>query len=61
MTRKTHADPVDLSVERVAGALLEFARQDPALIGRRGPLPLSPSPPAEADHTLSDAIVAATA
>jgi hypothetical protein len=34
MTRKTHGDPFEPSVEQVARNLLEFARQEPSLIGR---------------------------
>lgn len=61
MTRKTHGDPFNLSVERVARTLLEFAREEPALVGRRGPLPVSPTHPTAAGHTSSDAIVAGRA
>jgi hypothetical protein len=45
MTRKTHDDPFDPSIEQVARALLEFARQEPALVGR---CLSTPRPPAEA-------------
>ena len=43
MTRKTHGDPFGPSIERVAQTLLAFAHQQPALVGRPGPMP-SPAP-----------------
>jgi hypothetical protein len=44
MTRKTHGDPFGPSVERIAQTLLQFACQQPALVGRPGPMPVSPAP-----------------
>jgi hypothetical protein len=55
MTSTTDGDPSEPPVEQAARALLEFARQEPSLVGRRGrPLSATPRPWPQQWHPARD-------